>query len=290
MSDPPLGSDHATTPSAPASVSPFRFPSWRRSAYRKAGHRLVEGWLDSFDLRVIDVLLGGQEQQALKGSVGEIGVHHGKLFLLAYLASRRGEAAFAVDVFERQALNVDASGRGDESAFRSNLQRHAGSTEGLEVFACSSLHLTPEVILARCGPARFVSIDGGHTQTCTVNDLRLAEEILVEGGLVLVDDYFNPAWPGVSTGVGTYLMGGGRLKPFLITRNKVAFSGERGGRAYIEHLRREAAAFFDKSSRLYGSPVEIFGAGYGSTSRYRARHFIRNRPALKAVAKRVLLR
>ncbi|HEV2069230.1 MAG TPA: hypothetical protein VGR26_05515 [Acidimicrobiales bacterium] len=36
----------------------------------------------------------------MPGSVGEIGVHHGKLFLLAYLASRRDEAAFAVDVFE----------------------------------------------------------------------------------------------------------------------------------------------------------------------------------------------
>ncbi|HEV2069231.1 MAG TPA: class I SAM-dependent methyltransferase [Acidimicrobiales bacterium] len=89
-------------------------------------------------------------------------------------------------------MNTDASGRGDESAFRANLRRHAGGTDGLEVFACSSLQLTPKMIFERCGRARFVSIDGGHTETCTLNDLRLAEEVLADDGLVLIDDYFNP--------------------------------------------------------------------------------------------------
>lgn len=51
-----------------------------------------------------------------------------------------------------------------------------------------------------------------------------------------------------------------------------------------------AAAFFDKSSLLYGSHVEILGTSSHSTTRYRARHFVRSRPALKAVAKRVLRR
>jgi hypothetical protein len=269
-------------------LPPLRFPSWRRSTYVRAGHRLVEGWLDPFDARVIDALLRSQEARAVAGSVGEIGVHHGKLFLLAYLASRQGEAAFAVDVFDQQGLNVDASGRGDELAFRSNLRRHAGSTEGLEVFVGDSLELTPEAIVGRCGPARFVSIDGGHTETCTVNDLRLAEDMLVDGGLALIDDYFNPAWPDVSTGVAKYLLGGGRLRPFLVTRNKIVLSHEGGGGMYIAHLHREMGPFFDKSSRLHGTPVEIFGTRYRSTARYQARSFVRSRPALKSVAKRVL--
>jgi hypothetical protein len=284
---PATGHDEMPSVSTPV-LPPLRFPSWRRSTYVNAGHRLVEGWLDPFDARVIDALLRSQEAQGLCGSVGEIGVHHGKLFLLPYLASRQGEAAFAVDVFDQQGRNVDASGRGDERVFRSNLQRHAGSTEGLEVFVGDSLELSSEDVIGRCGRVRFLSIDGGHTERCTVNDLRLAEEMLVGGGLALVDDCFNPAWPDVSSGVATYLLGGGRLRPFLVTRNKVAFSHEGAEAAYVEHLRRHVGAFFDKSSRLHGNPVEVLGTRYRSTARYQARSFVRSRPALKAVAKRVL--
>ncbi|HEV2069232.1 MAG TPA: hypothetical protein VGR26_05525 [Acidimicrobiales bacterium] len=70
----------------------------------------------------------------------------------------------------------------------------------------------------------------------------------------------------------------------------MALTREGGEWPYVDQLRREAAAFFDKSSWLYGSHVEILGTGSDSTTRYRTRHFVRSRPALKAVAKRVLRR
>jgi len=38
-------------------------------------------------------------------------VHHGKLFLVLFLSSQRGEPALAIDVFGLQHLNLDKSGR-----------------------------------------------------------------------------------------------------------------------------------------------------------------------------------
>ena len=40
---------------------------------------------------------------------------------------------------------------------------------------------------------------------------RLAEESLAEAGVVVADDVFNPAWPGVAVGTLRYLDGGGAL-------------------------------------------------------------------------------
>ena len=38
-----------------------------------------------------------------------------------------------------------------------------------------------------------------------MSDLRFAEEVLVNGGVVFVDDVFNPEWPGVVEGVAAFL-------------------------------------------------------------------------------------
>ncbi len=201
-----------------------------------------------------------QLESGTTGAVGEIGVHHGKLFLVLYLTTAKGEPAFACDVFERQDLNLDRSGEGDETAFRRNLKAHAGSDEGLILFARSSFNLRPEEVIEACGHVRFMSIDGGHTEECAVNELQLADRVLAEAGIAVVDDVFNQEWPGVGAGLARYLLDGyePRLRPFAISQNKLYLARPDHRERYRHFLQSRFGIDLRKSATFLSSEVDIY--------------------------------
>ena len=194
----------------------------RVQAYLRKGSRHVPGWLHGHSARFIADLSDIQKRKGLSGSVGEIGVHMGRLFILLHLTRAPGETSFAVDVFGDQHLNVDRSGAGDREKFLANVARWGGSTDGIELIQKSSLAVRPEEILNRAGRCRLLSIDGGHTEECVLNDMRLAEAVLQDHGIVILDDYFHPSWPDVSTGTARYALDPStRLRPLAITSGKL---------------------------------------------------------------------
>ncbi len=52
---------------------------------------------------------------------------------------------------------------------------------------------------------RFAHVDGGHNHEVALNDLRLVAAHIDPGGVVVVDDYGHPRWPGVATAVEAFL-------------------------------------------------------------------------------------
>ena len=50
--------------------------------------RGVTGYLRRLDATIISTLLGWQENNGVKGNLCEIGVHHGRLFLILALSRR----------------------------------------------------------------------------------------------------------------------------------------------------------------------------------------------------------
>lgn len=52
---------------------------------------------------------------------------------------------------------------------------------------------------------RFAHIDGGHSLATALHDLRLCAKHLVPEGVIAVDDYEHPSWPGVTEAVGEFL-------------------------------------------------------------------------------------
>ena len=161
------------------------------NAYLAHGHQLVKGWLFPGAPQAIVLLSEEQRRSRLSGGVAEIGVHHGKLFILLYLLSSDNELAVAIDLFSHQELNIDHSGAGDLECFKRNLCRHA-DTRRLVVHEGDSMQLTAAQLLELGGgPLRMISIDGGHTADITAHDLATAEGALAEGGIVLLDDCFK---------------------------------------------------------------------------------------------------
>ena len=188
------------------------------SAYLEGGIGNVEGWLSPTTATMIATLLLAQTEQGVAGDVCEIGVHHGRLFLILANAAAVGETAVAVDVFGDQDKNVDRSGLGDRAVFEANAARYAPDTR-IDIVQESSLDLqTPSFLQRRF---RFVSIDGGHTAEATANDLWIAEKTLIGPGIVALDDILSSHWTGVITGLVRYLAEGGALQPIALVPNKL---------------------------------------------------------------------
>ena len=253
-----------------------------RQTYLKRGYRKVGGWLFPYSARFIDGLLDLQLEADVRGAVGEIGVHHGKLFILLALGRRADEAAFAIDVFGDQHLNADGSGAGDRSIFLANTRRWlAAETGRLDVLQRSSLDVRPEEILERSGPVRMASIDGGHTEDCVINDLMLVQSVLAPKGVVILDDLFNEFWAEVSSGVARYLHDpAARLRPFAITPNKTYFTAAEDVTFYRRSLRSRNDYYYEKSARLLGSDLDVFGTQpYTFSLKKRLIEWIRATPA-----------
>jgi len=153
------------------------------------------------------------------GDVLEIGVHHGLSAI--GIAALRGDAGrfVAIDLFDDlQGRNVSKSGLGDREQFMENMARFHRDLSFLTTIAAPSASLRPSDL----GTAfSFCHVDGGHSAAEVFADLELCAAITAPGGLIALDDYFNPAFPGVGEAAVRFgLERPGVLRPIAIGFNK----------------------------------------------------------------------
>jgi SAM-dependent methyltransferase len=222
-------------------------PSSEYSRYVIDGeHKSIPGWVTDGALTVTSCLAALQDEMGAGGAVCEIGVHHGRFFIaLANMVPKA--TALAVDVFDDQVANVDHSGCGDLSKFLSNVARWAANPDRVRTLQADSLTITPEMLTRNLDQSRIrlFSIDGSHTARHVQNDLVLAENTLAAHGVVIVDDIFNPNWPGVAEGVFRYLLNpSSKLIPFAYGDNKLYLAASDDleiYRSYVRHGLRPLA-------------------------------------------------
>ena len=198
--------------------------------YVEKGHKKVDGWLSEIAAHIIVRLAGIQQEKNICGPVCEIGVHHGKSFILLHLLTGNNELSVAWDLFdERQAENVDASGCGNKKIFIKNLRNHGCDLKRINIYTENSMNLTEAGVLQECGgKVRMFSIDGSHTSEATYHDMLLAANTILPGGLIILDDFFNFTFPAVAEGA-CKLMTEGKVKlfPVVIAGNKFIFTNEK---------------------------------------------------------------
>jgi Methyltransferase domain len=234
--------------------------------YLKRGIRTVDGWLQAGAARLIAETAHVQAQLNVRGHLAEIGVHEGKLFILLCLLRNPEEEAVAIDVFERQDLNRHRSGRGSRERLERNLQRHAAHEKPAILISADSRNLSADsLVRVAGGPFRIFSIDGGHEAETVFHDLEVAAGTLSDGGVIVLDDYFNEGWPGVADGTNRLFSSGHfpDIVPFAIAQNKLLI----GRRDYAERYRTALVAGFKnktkiRESTLFGHPVSYFDFGF----------------------------
>lgn len=252
--------------------------------YLRRDMRRVRGWLNTLTAQVIAALGRYQTVLGVSGAVGEIGVHHGKLWLVLDHIAAPDEVRFAIDIFGLQDLNADRSGRGDLERFQRNRKLFGADSGRVELMTASSLDITGEQLLARVGKVRLFSVDGGHTSRCVINDLELAESVLCDDGVVALDDVFNEHWPGVMTGFCQYMQTGNRrLVPFCIVPGKVLLSGPSAADGYARFVRDRFASHVVRTHDFFGRDVPILV--YPADLALRVRAAVQGTP-LESVARR----
>jgi len=131
----------------------------------------------------------------------EIGVHHARYLIAMACMLRPDERAAGFDVFEEQRRNVDGSGKGDKAIAQDNLSKHLTPDQRVDLITADSLELSAMAIREKgLRNARIFSVDGGHTDYHTVNDIRIAQDTIGTDGVIVVDDFYNADWPGVAEG------------------------------------------------------------------------------------------
>jgi hypothetical protein len=259
---------HFETPAGAAPQSRSAEHAAKLARYAHTGQRQVQGWLTNGASTMIGVVDDVQARLGISGNAAEIGIHHGRLFILLYLMTLPGEKAVAIDLFDRQDLNIDAPGKGDRAIFLRNLKRHA-DTDRLILHAGDSTSIDGAFLRAKAGGGfRLFSVDGGHTEAITAHDLATAERALVPGGVIILDDCFNWHWPGVVSGVHRYFSETRGIVPFAIGADKVLFTtAEHHGHYFDAMLSCRAIV---SESEFLGARVVILN--FNPTLKGRIRH------------------
>jgi hypothetical protein len=185
--------------------------------YYKKNFDAVEGWANRKLFDVIETLNDCGINRT--GGVLEIGVHHGKFFIMLNHVTSPEDVSFAIDVFGMQHLNIDGSGLGNRYMFEQNLKQydiHKG--ENTKIFEMDSLSFNGGIMGSSL---RFISVDGGHTVEHTMHDLKLAERLIANEGVIILDDIMGEYWCGVTEGYIKYALTYPSIVPFAMGLNKL---------------------------------------------------------------------
>lgn len=206
--------------------------------YWKEGFPNVEGRVDERLAEWLRLIDATQRKAKISGHVGEIGVYHGKLLIaLAHLADA-GDKVTAIDVFEDQTKNLDGAGVGSLQLCQENIRNYGPSGMDYCFIKADSIALTQSdkfKLMEQRGPFRLFYVDGCHTAEHTFNDLITAQDLLSAGGVLILDDFMQPHWPGVTEAVNLfYSRSVPRVKPFLYYWHKLFFVGYGWHAAFLQ--------------------------------------------------------
>ncbi len=163
--------------------------------------RTIPGWFTYDDCVHFHLVLRMQELMDMRGDMLEIGSYHGRstACMAAYL--RPHETLVVCDAFAQPTDDVYPDRPSPEGLQRNLLSMHPQlDWQQVDVRVGLSRDL-------QLGEAqfRFIHIDGGHSQAEALTDMQLCAAHLAPQGVMVVDDYENAYWPGVTAAVDAFL-------------------------------------------------------------------------------------
>ncbi|UUU31337.1 class I SAM-dependent methyltransferase [Streptomyces sp. CA-210063] len=183
----------------------------------------VPGWFPVLDQLLFDWFLNRQEAAGDRGDLLEVGVYMGKSAIFLGRHLQEGESYTVCDLFESDAPD-DANAAEATKSYRSTLTRQAFEANYLSfhdelprVLQGPSSIVPGEVKPRSC---RFVHIDASHLYEHVQGDITAARDILLPGGLVVLDDFRSEHTPGVSIAAWEAVLNRG-LNPICLSTQKL---------------------------------------------------------------------
>ena len=195
----------------------------------------VKGWCNPELWNCIEPILDLQDEKNIQGPIAEIGVFHGKFFIGLALSKGKDLKHCAMDVFDMQEFNVDKAGVGNKEVFERNLTKNG--VQNTEIFQVDSMAMESDFIEERKNTYSLFSVDACHMVEHTINDFRIAMKMIRKDGIIFIDDYNNPNWPGVQEGVTKfYLNNICNFIPLLYTCNKLFVCNISYHKMYMDYI------------------------------------------------------
>lgn len=220
----------------------------------------VKGWCVPHLWNCLEPIMQFHSSIGLNKPVAEIGVYHGKFFIGLVKSTDSTEPSHVFDVFDMQEFNLDGAGVGSRKALEHNLLVNHVSLSRVILHTIDSMTIGHSLMTEmglHSGQFSFFSVDGCHTPEHTINDTRLAMDLTCSDGIVFVDDYNNPNWPGVQEGIAKmYLNDYPRFVPLVFTCNKLMLCHISRHQQFLELIASHVSCTF-KTSRV--KRVKRFG-------------------------------
>ncbi len=201
------------------------------------------GWFYHESAAIWDTFLSYQEATNNVGNMLEIGVYQGKSAGMLALHRRGEETCVLVDVtplhqvrqrIEQAVPNAKCEYLQEMSQF---LVRHPFVREAARDF-------------------RWIHIDGEHSAQAVSSDLALAETLLSDRGIIVLDDFFSPHYPQITQALFRFLDANpGRLMLMLCGFNKGYLCRPRAAHEYLTFMR--SSLFANLARRGCGKRVTI---------------------------------
>ncbi len=162
----------------------------------------VPGFFNIDDCAHFSLILRTQTALRITGDILEIGSYFGRSTALLAAGLADGEKLVICDAFEADTPDVYIE-RPSPEQLLSTIRRINPDIENerLEIHVCLSHQL-------RLDPAkrfRFVHIDGDHSEDGALKDIQMVHQHLLPGGVIAIDDYKHPRWPGVTQAANRFL-------------------------------------------------------------------------------------
>lgn len=164
--------------------------------------RHFPGWFNIDDCAHFSLILSLQRVMGLHGDVLEIGCYHGRSTCLLARHLAPNEKLHVCDVFDLNAGETYQSPPTEESLWRNiSAVNPELPRDCIVTHRCTSNQLT----FPSEQRFRFIHVDGGHEKKTALFDMTLSANHLIRGGVMAVDDYHHPDFPGVTEAVDEFL-------------------------------------------------------------------------------------
>jgi hypothetical protein len=183
-----------------------------------------EGFFGDESAALFDIFLSFQKEQNIKGDFLEIGVYKGRSALMSGLHLENNEAFHLIDSY-------------------ASLLEEVEKKMSLILGERGKYHPTPSQLLTSdmLGVSKYslswMHIDGSHTGRAVWNDLSLCEPLLSEEGILVLDDFFNPAYPQITEATFKFLNQYSYSLSLILTAwNKAYLARPLFARKYLEMI------------------------------------------------------
>jgi len=164
--------------------------------------RLLPGWFTLDDFQYFYTLLKMQTFMDIQGDILEIGCFHGRSSAVLASCLEKNERLTLVDAFDLMTFENYQNPPTVEK-FSSNFQKIMKNLDFSKIKIIKTL--SKNLVLEKKENFRFIHIDGAHDEETVLHDLKLVHPTLKVKGLLVLDDYHHPDFPGVAKATDQFL-------------------------------------------------------------------------------------